>query len=107
MSPSPTLIWAEAADIIMTIGRQSTINVSQQIDRMGGTGPCAPCVTPKAGLFSYQKGRPFFGADKFLFQAFPVMDLKLNHLTETVPCLQKVISCSQASSATLVFKPET
>ena len=58
--------------------------MSQQIDRMGVSELRAPCVTPKAFLWNFAEKRPFTGIDKLIFQCFPVDDMKLTCLSETV-----------------------
>lgn len=74
----------KAADIMVTHGFTGTLNMSQQIDRMGVSELRAPCVTPKAFLWNFAEKRPFTGIDKLIFQCFPVDDMKLTCLSETV-----------------------
>ena len=73
---------AEAGDILATSNFEGTSNLSQQINRMGNNVHHAPCVTPKAALYNFHENRPFCGIDKLVFQCFPVVDMKLNHLSE-------------------------
>lgn len=78
--------WSDpkAADVMVTHGFTGTLNMSQQIDRMGVSDTRAPCVTPKAFLWNFTEKRPFTGIDKLIFQSFPVQDLHLTSLTEPV-----------------------
>lgn len=69
---------------------EGTLNMSQQIDRMGTNQECSPCITPKAQLFNFVKKRPFTGVDKLVFQGFPVGNLKLTHLTEEETSQHKI-----------------
>ena len=54
-------------------------------DRLGG-GPLAPCVTPNALLYDFQRARPFTAADKMIFQGMPLQKLKIQHMSENVTC---------------------
>ena len=90
-SQSPTLLnkeWSatapKATDIMVTHGFTGTLNMSQQINRMGVSELRAPCVTPKAFLWNFAEKRPFTGIDKLIFQCFPVDDMKLTCLEEPV-----------------------
>ncbi len=74
----------KATDIMVTHGFTGTLNMSQQIDRMGVSELRAPCVTPKAFLWNFCEKRPFTGIDKLMFQCFPVDNMKLTCLDEPV-----------------------
>ncbi len=56
---------------------------------MGKNEERSPCVTPNAELYNFEEGRPFTGCDKLVFQAFPMMDLKVKKMTERAPQQQK------------------
>lgn len=76
---------------MVTHGFTGTLNMSQQIDRMGVSDTRAPCVTPKAFLWNFTEKRPFTGIDKLIFQCFPVQDLQLTSLTEPVASQHLVV----------------
>lgn len=73
---------SEAVDIHRTAGFKGTLNLSQQVDRMGSNPNMSPCLTPNDVLFNFVKSRPLTGGDKFLLQAFPGHSIDVSCLSE-------------------------
>ena len=71
-----------------TAGIEGIFDLSQQIDRMRCSTTVAPCMTPAGELFNTVQGRLFSGAEKLIFQCFPLQKLHLQHLTEPVSWLR-------------------